>query len=499
MKIALPNLALFQRSLLLDNRHWQSYLYRFFMLAILFFGIINWLLTSGVLLRNAPGLQFLSVIAYVNLLAITFFAISVFSSAITEEKEIDALGLILMTGITPFGILLSKGTAKLMLGLILILSQVPFVLLSVTFGGVTLFQVFSVFVVLLTYMILLNNVALFFSVIFSKTASVAATLFFIFSAFNCLTPIWKASRWLSPFYKIDRILQTFSSEPLWSMQASVYTATALFFFILSSLIFDSFSRKSHWGRHKKVSGCLQSTKRSWFRPKRVWGSSRALLWKAFYFDMGGKYSIILINLVMFAVAGIAIYYMPNRHNADEIGGVILMTGFITLFVEGIYISDSIFHTEVWGKTLSTLLLLPESIQTIAYRKIAGGLPIIIPTLIYLFIGAVLLGDDFFRPFTSGHIEVPLGFMILFLTIICYYHLVAYFSLIIKYGAFIIAGFIMMGAYMMIMTLLMMISLGGRGIGEPGFIMFLIIIFYIPLIVWLHTMIGRKVALLASVN
>ena len=359
MKISLPNFALFKRSLLLDNRHWQGYLYRFAMLGAILFALIEFFSSSRMSLRSAVGLDFLMFIGEANLVFISFIGISLFTSAITEEKEVDSLGLLMMTGISPFSMLLSKGTGKLILGLLLVISQFPFVLLSVTLGGVTTYQVAAVFVTLLTYMILMNNLALLFSVLFKRTATAAAVTFAIVATFNILFPIFNSTRWLSPFYRIGMLLQTFSKESLWDLQATVYIALSLLFFALSYMLFDLCCTKhTQASSPARLPKGMRHAKWNFCRVKRTWGNS--ISWKAFYFDSGGKYSMVLVQIILLVitVVVVAIFAHFNSYRnfkLEFLGGTMLTIGIIALYVEGIYICDSLFHSEVWSNTLSTLL------------------------------------------------------------------------------------------------------------------------------------------------
>ena len=73
-----------------------------------------------------------------NFLIICFAAISYFSAAITEEKEEGTLGMLQLTKLSPFSILLGKSTSKMIGGLLVLLVQVPFAMFAITLGGVRL-------------------------------------------------------------------------------------------------------------------------------------------------------------------------------------------------------------------------------------------------------------------------------------------------------------------------------------------------------------------------
>src|SRR6185312_9394696 len=97
---------------------------------------------------GAPGLHFFRGIAYLDATFMTLLGVSFFSTAITEEKEEDTLGLMLMAGISPVGILLGKSGSRLIQALLLVTVQYPFMLLAITLGGVTQYQIWCAYVAL---------------------------------------------------------------------------------------------------------------------------------------------------------------------------------------------------------------------------------------------------------------------------------------------------------------------------------------------------------------
>ena len=196
----LPNTALFMRTLTIDNRHWQNYLIRFIMLVLIGFSLIQYLFTAVLNAQmTAPGLGFFTFISFLNLFFITILGVTLFASAITEEKEVDSLNLLLMTGLTPFTMLLSKSTSKLIIALMLIVAQLPFSILSVTLGGISTLQVIAVYITLFAYTFLVCNLALFFSVICKRTYKATTFTFVVFIVFHILSAIFPIFAVCSPF------------------------------------------------------------------------------------------------------------------------------------------------------------------------------------------------------------------------------------------------------------------------------------------------------------
>src|SRR4030095_6329636 len=160
-------LALFTRALREDVRAKSMYWARAGLVGIVLcqVGFVN-LRMGG---AGAPGLFFFQSVIWMNLVFISLAGLSYFSSAITEEKEEMTLGLLRMTNLNPLSILLGKSASRQIGALLLLLSQVPFTLLAVALGGVTLAQIIAAYTCLGAYTLFLGNVALFHSVISRRT------------------------------------------------------------------------------------------------------------------------------------------------------------------------------------------------------------------------------------------------------------------------------------------------------------------------------------------
>ena len=175
----LPALALFERALRLEPRSAPVCWARAGLLGVILFVLFPIQSMAQVGWYGAPGLRFLQEMVWVNLVFITLAGLSYFASAITEEKEEMTLGLLRMTDLNPIAILLGKSTSRLIGALLLLLVQLPFVLLAVTLGGVSLPQILAAYGTLLTYMFLLCNLALLASVVFRNTSAAAAVSLFL--------------------------------------------------------------------------------------------------------------------------------------------------------------------------------------------------------------------------------------------------------------------------------------------------------------------------------
>src|SRR5258706_7234068 len=148
-----PVFALFERQLRQDARAIITYGARLALVLVILFSLVSAQATT--LVVGAPGLSFFSTVVFINFFFISLAGLGYFSSAITEEKEEGTLGLLRMTGMQPLAILLGKSTARLLGALLFLLAQLPFTLLAVTLGGVSLTQILAAYATLIAYMLLL--------------------------------------------------------------------------------------------------------------------------------------------------------------------------------------------------------------------------------------------------------------------------------------------------------------------------------------------------------
>ncbi|MBM4077958.1 MAG: hypothetical protein FJ267_20205, partial [Planctomycetes bacterium] len=183
-------LALLTRSLRQDAKQFRNHMFRLAFVGFIYTSLLFATFTSSMF--GAPGLRFFTTIAYLNLFFISCAGIGYFSTAITEEKEEETIGLLQMAGLNPLGILFGKSTSRLIQAMLLLIVQFPFSLLAVTLGGVTPHQIVSAYVALVAYMILLANVALLFSTICDRSGLASVLTGFVFAGYF-LAPYWTAS------------------------------------------------------------------------------------------------------------------------------------------------------------------------------------------------------------------------------------------------------------------------------------------------------------------
>jgi len=500
-----PNTALFVRSLTMDNKHWQNYLLRWIMLILIGFSLLKYLMQSLLSAQvTAPGLEFFKYISTLNLIFITILGVTLFSSAITEEKEVGSLSLLLMTGLTGFSLLLSKSTSKLIVGLMLILAQLPFSIMAITLGGVSMRQILAVYVVFFAYTFFICNLALFFSVITSRTYKAAGWTFFVLSVFYILASSNLVVAEFSPFVRTSYILRTGLKESIVNIHSIAMTGSAGVLFLFSVFLFNYFTRVSTNSGIWRIP--LSHKKRfNIFPIPRVW--KNAIAWKEFFFTTGGSFGVFFITLMLLLITGYGFYsaVMNNAIENRDIGVIFLVTGLIFFALQCVYISSTIFNHEIERKTYSTLIMLPVSLKRIAYSKLLGGAVFLIPSVVFILIGVTFF-SNFFQKIPLSVNSLSRLSMILsgIVQFIFYLYLVTLFSLKVRYGGFVLAGIVYFiiqigfGIPSMMIAMLSAIPFGvvGNFYSEVFAIVTssITIGLYVFAIIFTHRLIGRRLVM-----
>ena len=460
-------LALLTRSLRQDARQLRNHVFRLTFVSFIYLAMLFAALTAG--MYGAPGLNFFRMIAWLNVLFITCAGIGFFASAITEEKEEDTIGLLMMAGLNPLAILLGKSTSRLIQASMLLIVQFPFMLLAVTLGGVTPHQIVAAYAALLAFMALLANVALVWSTICERGGSAAgltALLLVVYAVISPTAPALAAelaqlglgsATWygkviftlldwcsdISVFDRLTRIMETGFSESVFSKQVISNLLGGIGCFVFSWLVFVPSTNRTTAGASRGL--VLRSTTRlRIFSPGRAW--AMPLAWKDFQFLAGG-YSFAVVKVfayVLLLVAFVGFSAWSNGVNSvywDGIGELYSTCLLWAVVIEACILSARIFHDEVRLQTMSSLLMLPRTIPYLAYTKTFGCMLGLAPSIGCLCLSTLLrpnfdvshLLEMLISPYTWG---VVLAFVI-------FLHLVALLSLFVKWGALPLAIAVMM--------------------------------------------------------
>ena len=409
--------ALFIRSVREDLRaKFTPIAWSTLVLVILFFIAVN---QRQFARSPAPGLQVFFIVMLVNLFGLVLAGLTAFCSAITEEKEDDTLGLLRMTNLSPVAILLGKGISRFVGGALLLLAQLPFSMLCVTLGGVSITHILKGYEVLLCTLFLLCNLGLLMSVVAKKTGiAIAFTLvvgvfiYFIGPAIY----IWKTGVFPSSVPPSglwnDFLGYLFANNPVLILGSMLFGAPGRLpvaanpllshaiagttFFLLAWALFGRFcSGTADTAPRKKRFAKSTNTLRM-PRP-----GLRAIAWKDFWFFVGGRRGLIIryigYGVIIFGLAGFMLFE-NSRTDAEDMGAMFVVLAGMCIGVELVLIGARIFGVERKMLTLSSLLTLPLPLGRIIRHKLIGALPSFIPGLTFVVIGMLLrpiFVDEFF--------------------------------------------------------------------------------------------------------
>ena len=443
--------ALTVRALRVDARQLSPHLMRAGLAGFVLLSLSSAQVSFG---TQAPGLNLFRLIVYTNIGFASLIVPMLFASAITEEKEERMLPLLQIAGVSPLTILIGKSIPRLMSVLLILVIQLPFSLLAVTLGGVTLSQIFASYLAIAAYTFFVGALSLWCSVIFRLTANsmglagllllgyhiVPLVVYGLLTAMS-FDPTWSNfansglvilnGYWKTTiFTQISNIFVAGTSPNFLTWQVGTNLAAALFFFLLSWATFNLFNRETDTAPVKRKS----RSKARQADSNRAWNA--ALVWKDYYFVAGGvKFAvakIVLYAAVVLFIAMVQANWNWRQIEPDELALIIAsLMFFFFLPLEIIRAVSRTFESEVKAKTLSSLMMLPKSTRQIAYAKLLGVFLGLIPVLTYIGL-AVMTRPSMLNDIVKNISEEPLVALILSANILAhllfYLHLVAWLSL-----------------------------------------------------------------------
>lgn len=360
-----------------------------------------------------------------------------FSAAIVEEKEEQTLPLLKMTGASPAAILLGKSGPRLVSVLLLLLVVTPFLLLAITLGGVLPRGLLSASLGILTYAVMFCQLGLLASVVsrdfpraFSKTLMAWILLEFLpfwgwagsevalfLSRFRSSAAAeeylemagaggayeWKQFilawlhenlQWLGGWTddlvlngNLNLYMAEFGNTGLWEPQMTAHLILAVVFFCLSWLLFEPCTSRVVAEGHDSPRKLSRRT-----RPPRRAGN-RALAWKSWRYSAGGWLGL-MIRLIGAPMLVCAIVFGIAAGVGEPLEGwvlanILLVSGIVVFIGSAAILLDRVFNTEIRDKTLSSLLMLPVSRNSLCGRMMLGLLPSIAASTSCIFCGLFL--------------------------------------------------------------------------------------------------------------
>lgn len=458
--------ALLARSLRMDSRSLLIHATRFGLMVAIYVALCCALAIATRF--GAPGLRFFAASVYLNVIFLTLLGIGFFSTTITEEKEEDTLGLMLMAGIGPLGLLLGKLGGRLIQALLLIAVQYPFTLLAVTMGGVSMSQVQSAYIGITSYMLMLAGIGLLCSTLAPRSRTAGSWMVIVLAVYTLMPYVVReimrrggiprigtaslVGSFLrsladsSLFVRIEAILRTGFGESPWSFQVLTNGLIGLACFIASWCLFDfgtqtvSSESMPRTGLGRKTSGMVRN-----FSPGRAWANPFA--WKDFHFVAGGL-SMRVVRLVLYAAlffvsCGLAELFRFRGWGSDlsKMVGVYLFFLCCALSWETAMMAARCIQDEIRGQTLAPLIMLPRSSVEILYSKLGGTMLGLYPGFLALCAGCLIAPINVFEFLTPRD---PGPFILAHLILVP--HLAAVYALWLRWGAVSLAIGSMIGLF-----------------------------------------------------
>lgn len=408
--------ALFERSLREDIRARLPTILRATLVIVIL--LIIWANERDFARRAAPGREFLAMSLFANLGLIVIATLGIFSSAITEEKEDQTLTLLRMTKLSPLAILFGKSTTRLIGALLLLAVQIPFTLLAVTLGGVSMQQVLGSYAVLGATTFFLCNLALLCSVTCRSsiragiwTGVIGGIVFALLPIIGIATSlrrmrpgalspqtVWEhIATWAveaNPLYSLVMLIEGRGAAPI-AMHVSTNLGAGVLCFLLAWLLFDRFCATDGEivvGRRWKGLGIL-GKRGSRSRPS----VAHPLAWKDFHFLIGGRRMLslrfALCGLIFLGVYGFQWFVVDEFRAAPDfwhrVGElcIVFATGLFALEVG--LLASRIFGDERRSLTLGSLISLPRSTGWLIRQKLRGCVAVVLPSVVLFAVGVWL--------------------------------------------------------------------------------------------------------------
>ena len=417
--------------------------------------------------RGASGLYLVESIANCCYFCLTLLGIMYFSLAITEEKEEETLPLLRMTGVRNFTLLIGKSLPRLALVVLLILVSSPFLLLSITLGGVVPEQIIALILGMMSYAFCLSQIGLFSSTI-CRNSQRAVSLTFVlwilleFGSWPLLLLAYGCGQW--NWVLLQKILE-FVAENLWycSMwsastdfltydrgegflhgQMAFHGCVGLVFFGLSWAVFEfvnqaSLAQGAAASENLTRGGVTQTRD---LRSLRCWDA--AIMWKSWQFLVGGWLwiAVYTLGLPLFALATVLLIsiIVGGQDNAVVYGITLMMVGGASFVILLGRLFGNVLNREIYQQTLVSLCMLPRRRWAIIGELYLGLLPGLIAPLCCFALGILWTGianspfffGDFFDIIVEPWCWAALGWLALTA------HIGTLLSVYLRHGAMLIA-------------------------------------------------------------
>ncbi|MEZ6043853.1 MAG: hypothetical protein R3C20_25430 [Planctomycetaceae bacterium] len=448
---------------------------------------------SRSLSMSAAGLTFAGTILSTIYWFLTVVGMLYFSVAITEEKEEETLPLIRMTGVSAFALLLGKSIPRLAIAMLFILVVCPFIVLSITMGGVVPRGLIVSILSLVLYALVLCQIGLLSSTIASDgrralMLSVVAWLMIEFGHYALTLTAYAFTvrnypqaagftEYLNGFaleWSMISNLSTFTglteNDQFWRPQMSFHLVLSLACFLLSLMLFNRCSARAIGQgagsdiRHRfllRRTGKLKSAR----------AAAVPLAWKSWHYIIGGLpwflFRLFAMPILGFILVLVITISLDERLEPEGLSITWMLTGVVMLIIDVARSYGRVLNDEVFKQTLGSLLMLPRSKAQIVYPLLAGLLPTTIPSIVCFLLG-LTLQTSVYSGAASDVVEALTEpwFLHLFTWFLLTVHLGVLLSTLLRYGGMLIAAAAMwIAAPMLFMMFIMVVAFVLRDMGE----------------------------------
>jgi hypothetical protein len=392
--------ALLARRLRLDLRGVTGHFVRFFAAGGMLFTIF--LVMQNTAAIGAPGQLVFSWIVWCDSLFISGASLTVFATVISSEREQGTLGLLRMTGTSPLALLLGQGFSGVVLGCLLMAAQFPFIVLTITLGGVLWNQVVATFMALVAHLVLCAGIGLFFSSFCRRSSS--AAFYTLLTQFLLWWGPWFARRAAASIAAAGN-MQTSTQDLInagsswvehhlvWNQLSAISTS-----FGATPIVSAQFWTSLAGGFLLILCGAWILDRRPIETPAyspiviKLWNASGHRAWSRFaitgkdYRQFMGGWKGVFVRLLIYTLAPITSCLALNRYagsnlDADNIASAVFWTGMAFLVVELSAIASRLFRNEVAEQTWATLTLLPRRFSAIIALKLGAALLGLLPAIL----------------------------------------------------------------------------------------------------------------------
>lgn len=367
-------------------------------------------------LYGAAGLNFYGSICFLVYWFLTLTGNLYFSVAIAEEKDEDTLPLLRMTGVSEFALLLGKSIPRLAIVILILLVILPFSMLSITLGGLTLRQIVASQICFLCYAFFLCQAGLLAGTIArsgKRAFQVSVVIWFVFELgylviyllaeafreYRSTTAshmLEQVAEWLkerSLLMTLGNALHLDDTDSLLMPQCLFQLISGGVLFLLCWLVFERFTRAAMGQDNSSPSVLSQLMSRSGGQRKSFTVTGNALSWKTWRFLSGGIRGLALRAIITPPLAfGIPFSIAAVYHENPEpiVFAVSLwLTAAILWTVDLSRQIGRVLNDEVYRQTISSLSMLPMSTAEIVNRLIFGIIPSLLPNIFWFVVGVVI--------------------------------------------------------------------------------------------------------------